>query len=83
MEICTVSSRCVAIVLDGNMNFDHRSAERLVRRLLEHRKLVWKAMYIDVFTYDDRTLLLARPEEITKVYIAPYALPWLADYFTE
>jgi len=84
MKICAVTGRCVALMLDKAAPIDSDSAQSLVRRVLEQRNMpVWNAMYIDVFTGNDRSMLLARPETISRVSIAPYALPWFMDYFTE
>ena len=84
MKICTVSDSFVALILDGDIQIDSASAEAMVRHELERmHKLQWLSMQIDCFAAGDNVMLLARPGDISRVYIAPYALPWLKDYFTE
>jgi len=84
MMICSVSDSFVALDLDKSSPVDCASAEAMVRGELEKQKKdQWKSMEIDCFAAGNSIFLLARPGEISRVYIAPYALPWLMDYFTE
>lgn len=84
MKICAVSDSFVALAFNEGEAIDSTSAEAMVRCELERRhKGQWKSVEIDLFTAGDSVLLLARPGKLSRVYIAPYALPWLMDYFTE
>lgn len=84
MDFCSANDSFVALILDESIHLDPQIAETLVRRELKNRKIKeWVNMYIDVFTAGGLCLLLARPNNITKISLAPYVIPWLMDYFTE
>ena len=80
----TVSDCCVALILGREETLSAQTAKNIINELLKKNTgLVWDEMYIDIFSGKSGSLLLARPKVITKMSIAPYALPFLKDYFTE
>lgn len=84
MKNCTVTDTFVAVLLDSAEMPDPRSAEAMVRRLLEDTHLRrWSGMHIEIFPAHASALLLARPENTLRISIAGYALPYLQEYFTE
>jgi hypothetical protein len=55
-------------------------AETLVRAVLSLRgEPVWSSMQIDLFPGSGQSLILARPGDETRVYIADWALRFLSD----
>jgi hypothetical protein len=69
--------RCVALTVAGEPTPEQ--AETLVRAALSIRgEPVWGSMQIDLFPGNGGSLILARPGEAMKVYIADWAMRFLA-----
>ena len=84
MKIHAISNSCAAFSLPLNELVGEDDMEKLCRRIIENHKLKpWPGMNIDVFTNSDTALCLAYPAKCGKIHIAPYALPYLKEYFTE
>ncbi len=57
--------------------------EALVRHILSESGRCWPEMCMEVFACHESVLLIARPQGITGIKIAPYARSFLQEYFTE
>ena len=84
MTIHTISKNCAAFSLPLGELGSKDDMERLCRREMEKHKLKpWRSMHIDIFTSSDTALCLAYPKEYEEIHLAPYAIPFLREYFTE
>ncbi len=73
----------VAMIVEGDMVIGRRRAADLVNSaLISHGFSPWEDLCIDLFAGKGCSLIIARPEAISDVYIADYALPFLQDYLT-
>lgn len=84
MKIYSVSDKCAAFSTESGENAGIREAEKILRKLLDSKHLKqWKQIHFDVFAGNASTLFLAYPEPEIKITVAPYALPFIQEYFTE
>ena len=84
MEIYCINERCAAFCIDSTERFSRKDAEELVKSLISTKKLEsWETIHIDMFACGCRRLYLAYPDARLKISIAPYALPYISEYFTE
>lgn len=83
MKIYCVNSRCVAFSTAAGKCLSRADAEDMVKKLLSKNHMEpWSTIHIDMFSSGDAKLCLAYPGQAMKISIAPYALPFIADYFT-
>ena len=83
MEIYCINRRCAAFCTEPGEILSITQAEETVKKLLKDSKIDnWPCINIDVFCSDEKMLYLAYPGDELKITIAPYALPFIAEYFT-
>lgn len=80
MDIYTASPQMVAVYSPERTDMTPPEAGRLVRRALEESGLpAWERVEADIYCGCGGSLILARPGQKTRVYIADYALPFLPE----
>ena len=74
----------VSILIHSSLAPTRKCADKLLRYALRcGGKSPWVKTEIDTIAGKRETLLIARPLPLLSVRIAPYALPFLQEYFTE
>ena len=80
MDIYTAGPEGVAVYAPEKTDLTPAEAGELVRRALEESGLpVWESVEADIYCGCGGCLVLARPGQETRVYIADYALPFLPE----
>jgi hypothetical protein len=80
MDNEVIGSHYVALTVNGEPTPEQ--AEAMIRTALEKSgETPWRAMEIDLYPSGRGSLILARPSEWTRVYIADWALRFLMDKF--
>ncbi len=81
MDIQTVCSECVALLVHKELGCDREGAAALVRSaLVIDGQDPWPRMELDIFPSGEDTLIVARPAKDMIVTVADYALPFLPDF---
>lgn len=84
MELYCINESCAAFGAEEGACIGHREAEIYIRRIIRERKLKgWDNINIDMFCAGKRRLFIAWPGGRLEFRIAPYAIPFIAEYFTE
>ena len=84
MEIYCINERCAAFSLASGEKFSREDAEKLVKSLISSKNIEnWDTIHIDMFACGCRRLYIAYPDARLRISIAPYALPYISEYFTE
>lgn len=74
----------VTLLIHNDENMTPAQAEQAVRHALAVCGYTpWESMSIDIFQGPEGSLLIACPKQEPEVHIAPYALPFFNEYFTE
>jgi len=84
VEIYCVNEYCAAFSTRIEEKIDKNKAQAVVKSLLREKELKnWDVIHIDMFSSGEKMLFLAYPGNQIKISIASYALPFIAEYFTE
>lgn len=84
LQIHVLCDSYAVFTLEENNFVEKKAAENLLRRAMCEKHLKqWENIHFEVFCGKHGTLYLAFPENGIKIHIAPYALPFLNEYFTE
>ncbi len=84
MEIHAVCPEFIVFSAPTDNHIGKSEAEQLIRELLNINHIPqWSSICIDIFTGDENALFFAYPLHEIKLTLAPYALPFLEQYFTE
>lgn len=83
MNIYHISSKCAVFTASAREKIGKTEAESLVKRMLAEKHMQWCNIGLDMFCSGEDVLFIAYPVDGLKITIAPYALPFIAEYFTE
>ncbi len=84
MTVHSVCERYAAFSVSSSETFNVRDIGTTLRNILMMNNIKpWSQIHVDVFSGGDETMYLAYPENGLSISIAPYALPFIKEYFTE
>jgi len=84
MKLHILSSRFIIFTLPSHEYNANVSIKGIVHRIQRENSMpIWNKIRADVFSSEKECLYIVYPDEIQKISLASYALPYLRDYFTE
>lgn len=84
MKLQIVCNKCIIFTLPSHDLIAEEAITEVVHKIqLENSLPIWKKIRVDAYSCEKECLYFIYPEEIQKIHIASFALPYLGDYFTE
>ncbi len=83
MKLQLVCKKYIIFTLPYDEFMGEDKIKDAVRKIQSDNSLpIWKNIKIDAYSYGKEFLYFVYPDEIQKICLAPYALPYLNEYFT-
>ncbi len=83
MKLQLVCNKCIIFTLAYCEFIAEDKIKDAVRKIQRDNSLpIWKNIKIDAYSCGKEFLFFVYPDEIQKICLAPYALPYLNEYFT-
>ncbi len=84
MKLQIVCNKCIIFTLPSHHPAAEEAINKVVHKIqLENSMPTWEKIRVDAYSCEKECLYFVYPEEIQKICIASFALPYLGDYFTE
>ena len=84
MEIHYLSQFGIVFSIEATVGPNREEAEKCIKKILNSAGLTpWNNICIDYYGINNKNICFAYPCEYSKISIAPYALPFIEEYFTE
>ena len=84
MEIYYLSPYGIAFSAEAGVLINREETKDYIQQaLISAGFAAWSNMCIDFYGIKDENICFAYPCEYSKISIAPYALPFIEEYFTE